>query len=165
MTYSVTKKEQFTIIYQEHYTKVFRLCKGYFNGDEGQANDAVQEIFIKVWLHLDSFRNESSISTWIYRIAVNCCLLYKRKPYLRKEIHLQKMPVVAQEDYDPVMEERMQNMYRCIGQLDEAGKLIILLVLEGVEYQEIATVVGITEDTLRVRIHRIKKTLANCVRL
>ena len=128
MTDNVTKKEQFTIIYQEHYPKVFRLCKGYFNGDEDPANDTVQEIFIKVWQNLDSFRNESSISTWIYRIAVNCCLLYKRKPYLRKEIHLQKMPVVAQEDYDLVMEERMQNMYRCIGQLDEAGKLIILLV-------------------------------------
>jgi len=165
MTYNVTRKEQFTAIYQEHYAKVFRLCRGYFNGEEDPANDTVQEIFIKVWQNLESFRNESSISTWIYRIAVNCCLLYKRKPYLRKEIHLQKMPVVAQEDYDPVMEERMQNMYRCIGQLDEAGKLIILLVLEGVEYHAIAAVVGISEDTLRVRIHRIKKTLANCVRL
>lgn len=48
MTYSVTRKEQFTTIYQEHYPKVFRLCKGYFNGDEEQANDIVQEIFIKV---------------------------------------------------------------------------------------------------------------------
>ena len=165
MTYSVTKEEQFTAIYQEHYAKVFRLCRGYFNGEEAPANDTVQEIFIKVWQHLDSFRNESSISTWIYRISVNCCLLHKRKPYLKKEIRMQKLPVVAQEDYDPVMEERLHKMYSCIGQLDEAGKLIILLVLEGVLYQEIAAVVGITEDTLRVRIHRIKKTLANCVRL
>ena len=70
-----------------------------------------------------------------------------------------------QENYDPEVEERLRRMYDCIGQLDETGRLIILLVLEGIEYPEIASVVGITEETLRVRIHRIKKLLANCVKL
>jgi RNA polymerase sigma factor (sigma-70 family) len=161
----VTKKEKFTAIYQQHHAKVFRLCKGYFNGEEETANDTVQEIFIKVWQHLDSFRNESMVSTWIYRISVNCCLLHARKPSVKKEIHLEYLPDVAQEEYNQVTEERLRKMYSCIGQLEEVGKLIILLVLEGVEYPEIAGVVGISEDTLRVRIHRIKKTLANCVKL
>jgi RNA polymerase sigma-70 factor (ECF subfamily) len=161
----VTKKEQFTTIYRQHYAKVFRLCKGYFNGEEETANDTVQEIFIKVWQHLDGFRHESTVSTWIYRISINCCLLYNRKPFVRKELHLQYLPDMAQEEYNPVAEERLRKMYDCIGQLDEAGKLIILLVLEGVEYEEIARVVGISPDTLRVRIHRIKKSLANCVNL
>jgi RNA polymerase sigma factor (sigma-70 family) len=161
----VTNKEQFTTIYQQHYAKVFRLCKGYFNGEVETANDMVQEIFIRVWQNLDGFRNESSISTWIYQISVNCCLLHIRKPYMKKEIRLHEMPIVVQEEYDPVNEERLRKMYRCIGQLEEVSKLIILLVLEGVKYQEIAGVIGITEDTLRVRIHRIKTSLANCVKL
>jgi RNA polymerase sigma factor (sigma-70 family) len=161
----VTKKEQFTTIYQEHYAKVFRLCKGYFNGEEETANDIVQEIFIKVWQHLDGFRNESTVSTWIYRISVNCCLLHARKQSVKKEIRLQELPEMAKEEYNPVTEERLQKMYGCIGQLEEASKLIILLVLEDVKYPEIAGVVGISEDTLRVRIHRIKKSLANCVKL
>ncbi len=161
----MTKKEQFTTIYHQHHAKVFRLCKGYFNGEEETANDTVQEIFIKVWEHLDSFRNESTVSTWIYRISVNCCLLHARKPSVKKEVRLQYLPDVAQEEYDPVTEEQLRKMYHCIGQLEEVGKLIILLVLEGVDYQEIAGVVGISEDSLRVRIHRIKKSLANCVKL
>ena len=49
----VSKEEQFTALYQQHYDKVFRLCKGYFNGDEATANDTLQEVFIKVWQHLD----------------------------------------------------------------------------------------------------------------
>ena len=161
----MTKKEQFTAIYRQHHAKVFRLCKGYFNGQEETANDTVQEIFIKVWQHLDSFRNESTVSTWIYRISVNCCLLHMRKSSVKKETPLQHLPDVAQEEYDPVREEQLRKMYSCIRQLEEMGKLIILLVLEGVEYPEIAGVVGISEDTLRVRIHRIKKLLANCVKL
>jgi RNA polymerase sigma factor (sigma-70 family) len=161
----VTKKEQFITIYRQHHAKVFRLCKGYFNGEEETANDMVQEIFIKVWQHLDSFRNESMVSTWIYRISVNCCLLHARKPSVKKEIHLQQLPDLAQEEHNPVTEERLRKMYSCISQLEEAGKLIIMLVLEGVKYPEIAGVLGISEDTLRVRIHRIKKSLANCVKL
>lgn len=160
----MSKEEQFTALYQQHYDKVFRLCKGYFNGDEETAYDTLQEIFIKVWQHLDGFRQESTLSTWIYRISVNCCLLHLRKPSSRKEIRLQTLPEGVQENYDPVTEERLRKMYGCIQQLDETGKLVILLVLEGVEYTEIANVVGITEDTLRVRIHRIKKLLANCVK-
>lgn len=161
----MTRKEQFIAIYRQHHAKVFRLCKGYFNGEEATANDIVQEIFINIWQHLDNFRNDSLVSTWIYRIAVNCCLLHKRKPFVKKEVLLRNLPETAQEERDLVTEERLRKMYGCIGQLDEVSKLTIILVLEGVNYPEIAEVVGISEDSLRVRIHRIKKSLANCVKL
>jgi RNA polymerase sigma factor (sigma-70 family) len=161
----VLKEDQFTIIYQQHYEKVFRLCNGYFNGDEELANDTAQEIFIKVWQHLDTFRNESLISTWIYRISVNTCLLHFRKASVKKEIKTETLPDVAAEDYNPIAEERLKKMYSCIQQLDEMGKVIILMVLEGVAYSAIAEVAGITEDTLRVKIHRIKKQLSNCVQI
>jgi RNA polymerase sigma factor (sigma-70 family) len=159
------QQEAFTNIYQQQYAKIFRLCKGYFNGDEATAVDATQEVFIKVWQNLERFRNESSISTWIYRIAVNTCLLYLRKAATRKEVKTDILPDKADEAYDPIKEQRLQKMYNCIQQLDETGRLIILLVLDGVEYADIATITGITEDTLRVKIHRIKKSLTNCVQL
>lgn len=161
----MTKKEQFTLIYQQHHAKVFRMCKGYFNGEEHTANDTVQEIFIKIWQHLDSFRNESLLSTWIYRIAVNCCLLHTRKQSVKKEISMPHLPDAIQQEYDPVKEEQLHKMYVCIGQLAEADRLIIVLVLEGTEYPEIADIVGISGDTLRVRIHRIRKKITNCVTL
>jgi DNA-directed RNA polymerase specialized sigma24 family protein len=88
-----------------------------------------------------------------------------RKPILRKEIRLQDLPDLVQEEYNPARDEQLQKMYDCISLLDEVGTMIILLILEGVEYSEIAAVVGINEETLRVRIHRIKLKLTNCVKL
>ena len=157
------KKAQFNELFQTHYPKVLRLCKGYFNGDVDLAADASQEVFIKVWEHLGSFRNESSISTWIFRITVNTCLVYLRKNSSKKEIRSEQFPNLATENYSPEMEEKLSKMYACIQKLDEMGKMIILMVLEGMEYNEIAQVVGLTEETLRVRIHRIKKSLTQCV--
>jgi RNA polymerase sigma factor (sigma-70 family) len=161
----VGKNGQFTGIYQQHYDKIFRLCRGYFNGDDALAADAVQEVFIKVWQHLDAFRNESSVSTWIYRIAVNTCLLYLRKPSYKKEIKTNNPPETAAEEYNTEQVQQLKKMYQCIRQLDETGRMIILMVLEGLEYAAIAAVAGITEETLRVKIHRIKKSLSNCVQL
>lgn len=159
----MAKKELFDNIYNNHYTKVFRLCKGYFCGDTALASDATQEIFIKIWENLDTFRNESSISTWIYRIAVNTCLLYLRKSASKKEIRTEILPQVISDTYSNEKEEQLQQMYQCIQKLEETNKMIILMILEGIEYLEISEVVGITEETLRVRIHRIKKSLTQCV--
>ncbi len=157
------KKERFNELFDKHYSKVFRLCKGYFNGDEALASDSTQEVFIKIWEALDSFRGESSISTWIYRISVNTCLLHLRKPSTRKERATNIFPPVAVEVYSGEEEEKLQKMYGCIQKLEEKDKVITLLMLEGTTYLEIALVVGISEEALRVRIHRIKKNLTRCV--
>ncbi len=159
----MAEEEQFNEIYDKHYNKVFRLCKGYFCGDVMLASDATQEIFIKVWEKLDTFRNDSSISTWIYRIAVNTCLLYLRKSSSRKEIRTDILPQTVSETYSKEKDEQLRQMYRCIQKLEETNKMIILMTLDGVEYQEISQVIGITEETLRVRIYRIKKSLTQCV--
>lgn len=153
----------FYSIYESHHGMVFRLCKGYFNGDDTLAADASQEVFIKVWQHMDSFRQESSLSTWIYRIAVNVCLTYLKKPSRKKEIQSDQLPEIKSEEYDPIVEERLKKMYQCISLLEDASRIMILMVLENIPYPEIARVTGITEENVRVRIHRIKKQLANCV--
>lgn len=157
------KEAQFTELFNALYPKVMRLCRGYFNGNESQASDAAQETFIKIWEHLDSFRNESRISTWVYRIAVNTCLLQLRKQSFKKETATAGFPSVAAESYSFEEEEKLQKMYSCINKLDEKGKVIILMVLEGIAYEEIAEVVGMGEETLRVKIHRIKNNLTKCV--
>lgn len=159
----MAEKEQFNDIYNKHYNKVFRLCKGYFCGDISLASDAAQEIFIKVWEKLDTFRNESSISTWIYRITLNTCLLYLRKSSSKKEIRTDSLPQLVTETYSNEKDEQLQQMYQCIQKLEETNKMIILMTLDGIEYPEISEVIGITEETLRVRIHRIKKSLTQCV--
>ncbi len=157
------KKAHFNELFTQHYKKVFRLCKGYFSGDEALASDSAQEVFIRIWEALDSFRGESSVSTWIYRISVNTCLLYLRKSSTRKEKSTSVFPPIPAEIYSGEEEEKLNKMYACIQKLEERDKMITLLMLEGTSYSEMAEVVGISEETLRVRIHRIKKNLTRCV--
>ena len=157
------KKLRFNELFENHYAKVFRLCKGYFNGSDALASDTAQEVFIKIWESLDSFRGESNISTWIYRISVNTCLLYLRKQSTKKEKLTTVFPPIAAEQYTFEEEDKLQIMYACIQKLEEKDKMITLMMLEGISYQEISDVVGITQETLRVKIHRIKKNLTKCV--
>ena len=159
----VDKKLRFNELFDKHYAKVFRLCKGYFNGGEALASDSAQEVFIKIWESLDSFRGESNVSTWIYRISVNTCLLYLRKQSTKKEKATTVFPPIAAVQYSFEEEDRLQKMYACIQKLEEKDKMTTLMMLEGISYQDISEVVGITQEALRVRIHRIKKNLTQCV--
>lgn len=151
--------EEFTRIYNCHFAKVFRLCKGYVKGDEATATDLAQEVFMKVWQHRAEFRADASVSTWIYKITVNTCLLQRRKAATNREISTDTWPERADENQELATEERMQQLYASIHQLDNTARLIILLVLDGLPYEDIAGIVGISESLLRVKIHRIKKRL------
>ncbi len=158
------QEEEFTRMYHTHFAKVFRLCKGYVNGDQALATDLTQEVFMKVWQHRAEFRQEASLGTWIYRVAVNTCLLQLRKPSTTREHKTQQLPERADEEHEPLTnDEHLQQLYAGIHQLDPTARLIILLVLDGLPYEEIAIIAGISEGLLRVKIHRIKKRLAKLI--
>lgn len=154
-------QQNFDSIYQTHFPKVFRLCKGYFHGDNDIAADTTQEVFIKVWENLPKFRNEANIGTWIYKIAANTCLMYLRKK--NQTISISTSVIIDHEEKNDETEYKFKKMYDCINQLSPTNKLIIMMVLEDLEYVKIAEVIGITEENLRVRIHRIKDKLSKCV--
>jgi RNA polymerase sigma-70 factor (ECF subfamily) len=125
--------------------------------DYEQARDLTQETFIAVWQNLPSFRNESLISTWIFRIATNNCLraLERSKRTTTTELPTQ-LPIVQEES----QEEKLTFLYRCIAELEETEKIIISLVLEEIPQAEIASIVGLSEVNTRVKIHRIKDKLS-----
>lgn len=152
----------FKEIYTTHYDKVFRLCKGYTGGDIDAAQDLTQETFIKVYTHLNSFREEAALSTWIYRITVNTCLLQIR---MNKKMQTASLPPnLPQETTSSTFEkeQRLKLLYSCIHKLKGDDKALILLTLENVPQKEIATILGISHESVRVKIHRIKKQLTKC---
>ncbi|MGF1557215.1 RNA polymerase sigma factor [Paucihalobacter sp.] len=155
----------FENIYQEQYSKVIRLCLGYVNGDGDLAKDLAQEVFIKVWEHLDSFRNESSISTWIYRITVNTCLMQLRRKTRTVPLkNIEKSEVDDHTEDEVQKEKQLIQLHACISKLFDVDKSVILLELEGLPQKEIAEVTGLTHKSVRVRIHRIKEKLLKCIR-
>lgn len=157
------KEEEFSRIYSTHFAKVLRLCKGYVNGDQAVATDLAQEVFMKVWQHRDEFREEALVTTWIYKITVNTCLLRIRQVATSKEVQTGILPDRADENDELAMEERLQQLYAGIYRLDDTARLIILLVLDGLPYEDIASIVGVSESLLRVKIHRIKKRLTKLI--
>ncbi|WP_264565720.1 RNA polymerase sigma factor [Flavobacterium sp. N3904] len=146
---------EFEELYKTYWQKIFRLCMGYVN-DYDIAQDIAQETFIIVWQKLDTFRNESSIGTWIFRIASNNCLrqIEKEKRFPKSEL-----PVNIIEEKQYSMEPQIQFLYKCIAELPETDRIIISLELEGLKQAEIANIVGLSEANTRVRIHRIKEKL------
>lgn len=154
----VEKETLFKEIFENNSSKIYHLCLGY-TGDTDIANDLMQETFIKVWQNLEGFRNQSQISTWVYRIAVNTCLSHlrveKRRSY--DSLSIEHIENLAEEPSPK--EEQVSQLYKSISHLEENERMMITMVLDEVPYPEIAEVFAISEGNLRVRIHRIKQKL------
>jgi len=145
----------FEEIYAGWSPKVYRLCMGYVN-DHDRAKDLVQDTFIAIWQNLAGFRQEAAIGTWIFRIATNICLRSAEK----KQKHLSsELPLQLAETPESPKEEKIEFLYKCVSELEEAERIIISLVLEGIPQAEIAAITGISEGNTRVKIHRIKQKL------
>jgi len=153
----MNQQEQFTALYNKHAPGIKKLCLGY-TGDDNLAQDLLQETFISVWNNMEKFRAGSSWNTWIYRIAVNTCLGQLRK---KKEtiLDMENSWFARLPDDVNTKEQEVQLLYKCISKLAETDRLVITMVLEDTPYEEIASITGITENNLRVKIYRIKKQL------
>jgi RNA polymerase sigma-70 factor (ECF subfamily) len=146
----------FEEIYRTYWNNIFRVCMGYVN-DRDLAQDIAQETFITVWQQLPKFRNESSIGTWMYRIAANHCLrqIERTSRFRQDDFPVQ---LAAMEELSP--DENVQLLYQYISELQEIDRLIISLELEELPQAEIARVVGMSDANVRVRLHRIKEKLS-----
>nr|WP_321453849.1 sigma-70 family RNA polymerase sigma factor [uncultured Carboxylicivirga sp.] len=155
-------EEEFDHIYSTYAPKVFRLCLGYASGNEELAKEWQQETFIKVWNHRKSFHGKSSVSTWIYRIAVNICLGDLRK----SSKHTQINETILEDTLDTENENKevpIEKMYQCIDQLTPNNKTIILLELEETPQATIAETMGVAHGALRTRLNRIRQSLLKCI--
>lgn len=151
----------FEEIYAAFSPRIFRVCMGYVNDTE-QARDLTQDTFIAVWQNLSTFKNESKISTWIFRIATNNCLRAIEKAKRVKAVDLPpELPTKIIVSQDTEQQEKLQFLYDCIAELGETERLIISLVLEDLPQAEIAEIVGLSNANVRVKIHRTKEKLAN----
>ncbi|MHA7128363.1 RNA polymerase sigma factor [Algoriphagus namhaensis] len=156
------KERLFEEIYHSQKDKIYRLCLG-FAKEEDQAKDLFQEILIKVWRYLGDFRKESSLSTWVYRIASNTAITFVSKAQKMKAKSAELPQDLILESPDPIQSEseyRLSLLYRAINELSEQDRIIASLLLEGTAYREIAEITGITENYVAVKVSRIKTSLS-----
>ncbi|HZY81496.1 MAG TPA: RNA polymerase sigma factor [Cyclobacteriaceae bacterium] len=123
-------------------------------------DDLFQEITVQVWKSIPTFRNECAITTWLYRISLNTAIRFAQKERKRSESRTDIDSVSHVLQDNPVPHDgKLSWLYNEIAKLNEIDRSITLLMLEGFSYKEMATIVGITETNIGVKINRIKKQL------
>ncbi len=147
----------FENIYKEHWDSVFRICMGY-TARTSDAKDLAQDAFVNVLKALPNFREDANIRTWIYRITTNVCLRFVEKEKKHQRVDLKEQDLKS-SDPSTEIESRTTFLYQAISELPELERLLISLELEDVDQKEIAKIIGITNENVRVKIYRIKKKL------
>jgi RNA polymerase sigma-70 factor (ECF subfamily) len=144
-----------------HQGILFKVVRAYAF-EHADRQDLFQEIVVHVWRSVDAFRGESSVPTWIYRVALNTAIAWTRKEHRHQR---GKQPL---ESVGPWLttgppggpDSRVEWLYAQIAQLKDVDRSVALLMLDGFSYKEIAAIVGITESNVGVKINRIKSSLA-----
>ena len=151
------KEKQFEELVKQYKRTIYSVCY-MFSRDTEEVNDLFQEILIRLWLGFDQFENRSSACTWIYRIALNTALNCDKRAKRRP----QTIPLSSDIDpYDPQDDSlgQIRQLHALINQLDLMDRALVLLWLEGIGYDEIAAIMGITVANVGIKLHRIKEKL------
>ena len=153
-------ENQFVEIIKLHQGIVHKVC-GMYRHDPNDRKDLFQEIVIQLWRAFPKFRQESKISTWIYQIALNVAISDFRKESRRpQKVELsENLMNISDNACDFDTEEKIQQMHLAIAQLSEVEKAIMMLYFEEKNNEEIAEIVGITQNNVRVKMTRIREKL------
>ena len=156
------RERLFLELFHDYRERVVRLCRGYLSSPD-DAEDLFQEIMTRVWNSLPQFRGEARASTWLYRIAVNSALLYRRKSMPAAPLQdVADEGLAAPDKID--QRERMAALHQAIAALGEQDRLIATLLLEGLSYKEIAEITGITVNYVGVKMTRIRQALEDSLK-
>lgn len=160
-----SKEEHFREIVSAQQERVWNICRHYARSLD-DIKDLQQEVMINVWRNLGSFRGESLLSTWIYRIAVNTCLGYILKENRRSAftLSMDNKGIADLMQTDETLEkieyeQKLSLLHDAINRLTVIDKLLISLAIEKIPTKEMAEIIGITEPNVRTKLHRIREDL------
>jgi RNA polymerase sigma-70 factor, ECF subfamily len=152
--------EAFAKLVRDHSSLVYRVSLRMLGDDDAQ--DASQEVWVRVWKNIRNFRGESAFTTWLYRITVNTCLSMRQKESRRDERELgEDMPYLSEPsgDADPeaaaLNAERREEIHVALGHVRaEHRAALVLRHMEGLSYAEIADVLGVPDGTAKGWVSR-----------
>src|SRR4030095_12396500 len=143
------------------HEKIINRAIRIYGVDSEDRRDLFQEIVYELWRSYGTFKGESRISTWLYRVALNTAITSLRKTKRapdHTELDDQSRQLSASFDSSE-RSEQVQQLYSAIRSLGEVDRALVMLYLEELSYKEIAEILGLTEDNVGVKLNRIKKKL------
>ena len=153
-------QQDFIKIAMENQNLIKKVCN-MFCKDEDDRKDLFQDILIQLWKSYPTFRNQSKITTWMYRVALNTAITTYRRKKNRptNELLSEEMAKVSGFDTKYERSEESELLYKAVNKLSTIEKSVILLYLEDYSSDEIADITGISSGNVRVKINRIKAKL------
>lgn len=160
-----TREDDFVPLVRANEARLRKLCRVYA-GDAEAQRDLYQDILVALWRSFPSFDGAAKASTWLYRVALNTALSHKRKQDVRDDATLDAShPVwddgLPRPDEDMQRQESIDRLYAAIDRLDDVDKALVMMYLDERSYREMADVLGISENYVGVKLHRIKTQLAD----
>ena len=151
------KEHQFELLVRQHKRTIYTVCY-MFSHNKAEIDDLFQEILIRLWNGFDTYEGRSNARTWIYRVALNTAINQDKKQRRR----IETVPLTV--DIDPFeadnpKTEQVRKLHDLIGRLELIDRSLVLLWLEGISYDEIGAIIGITPNNVGVRLARIKEKL------
>lgn len=164
----MTQKElqiTFTGLIADNNRIIHKICHIYEPHSENRK-DLYQDILGNAWQAFSKFRGDSKFSTWLYQVSINTAISRIKK---EKRVSIQYDPEIFDRELYPQEPDIDDNtdatrLYRAIRQLNDIEKAIITLYLDDTNYDEMETILGISNSTLRVKMTRIKEKLRNIVK-
>ena len=157
-------QQRFETLLNTHRGIVFKVASIYCRDVEEQR-DLAQEIRAQAWRAYPRYDASRSFSTWMYRIALNVAISFRRGVEYRRRhvspIDSQALESIPDPRHDA--DDRLRELYTVIDQLDDMNRALVLLYLEGRNYQEIADVLGISETNVSTKLSRLKQRLRDQV--
>jgi RNA polymerase sigma-70 factor (ECF subfamily) len=150
-------EQDFLNMIEEHQNIIYKICHIYRDTKEDQE-DLFQDIVLQLLKAYPGFRNESKVSSWMYRIALNTAIAAFRKNKVPLDFKATIPEALHPIDSEPVSENQ-DKMFRALRTLSPTEKAVIALYLEDLSYGEIAEITGISENYVGVKINRIKTKL------
>ena len=138
----------FDAVIADHRDQLVRIARHY--GGPNDWQDLLQETTLAIWRGLPGFEGRSKLSTWVYRIAVNCGLQHVRKRRPPQD-ELVREPAGAVAVGDP-----MAVLETFLAELDPINRAVLLLDLEGLSREEVGDVLGMSPGAVAVRMSRLK---------
>lgn len=150
-------EQEFANIVREHKSTIYTVCY-MFSKNQDEVDDLFQEVLLNLWRGIEHFKGESKLATWIYRISLNTCISADRK----KKKHATETLSQQADIYaatDEAETHQIQMLHKRVHRLRPFDRAIVLLWLEGLPYDEIGAITGISAKNVSVRLVRIREEL------
>lgn len=159
-----TTEKEFLSIIEKHKGMLHKVSRMYMDEPEDRE-DLFQEIVLQLWKSYGTFRGESQVSTWMYRVAVNTALTFFKKEKKKPDNAKLYPEMDVRDDVDTdYRETQLDYFYKAVQQLNQVEKALIFLFLEGQSHKEIGSNLGITEVNARVKLNRTKDKLQEIIK-